>query len=245
MEEILIVDHDHFELSANQYLGTVHPTGYSFIESFTCDTNIACWIYSVNENRISKTIGMVQGQNTTIVTYKNLSGGAIGLQLVPLLVYRDYYALFHKNERFNFYTQAISEQYLKIYAGYGAHPLFIKFSKVTWKEEHNWFYNLQYEREKERGSDFEEDTICIGKALIGPGNNDTMQIVFSTEEIASKDFQFLPSAPFLPALPIFVNDLVTSGNQFYCKQAQHPWQNNYCRLPLVCRLGPRYHDSHS
>lgn len=109
---------------------------------------------------------MPHGSNATIVEYENAGNETITLELNPLLVHRDYHSLFQENEYFNFYTEQPEPNLLKIYAHYGAPPLFVQFSKGTFASNPTWFKNFEYEAEQERGLDFHEDAKSIGMIQI-------------------------------------------------------------------------------
>ena len=105
IEETLIADSVSYQLSSNQYPGKVNPEGYGFIENYNCDTEKATFKYNVVNCSLEKTIEIIQGENTVVLTYTNSSEQAVELLLMPLLVYKDYHALFYEDEQFNFYKE--------------------------------------------------------------------------------------------------------------------------------------------
>ncbi|HYZ83127.1 MAG TPA: glycogen debranching enzyme N-terminal domain-containing protein, partial [Bryobacteraceae bacterium] len=100
VEETLVVDGERFELSANRYPGTVHPKGFSRLESFTLDP-FPVWVYQCGEARLEKTLFLVYGTNTLVLEYRLKSSGEAQLELRPQLAFRDYHALSHKNDYFD------------------------------------------------------------------------------------------------------------------------------------------------
>ncbi len=215
LEETLVINRESFELSSNQYPDKIHPQGYSFIQNFVAETDKATWLYTVNGCQIQKTISVVQGQNTVVVTYQNLSAQSVELQLMPLLVYRDYHAMFFEQEKFDFYTEEIANNYLKIYAEYGAKPVYMQLDKGDWKTSHNWYKRFQYKQEEARGFNFEEDAISIGKADIELAVNEIVQIIFSTNEIEDiSNNTSLFKIEDNKTNRHFIDDLITSSRQF-------------------------------
>ena len=211
LQETVTVNGAAFELSSNQFPNNVHPQGYNYFESFNTDTNKAVWLYTVNNCTLQKTIEMVKGKNEVMVTYKNLSLESMDVQLMPLLVYRDYHALFYEQAEFNYYTELLTENYFKVFAKYEAHPLYIKITKGSWQAKHNWYKKFQYKQEQLRGFDYEEDAISIGKATIQLAKNEVVSIVFSTTEIDVVK----PLAKLAKAKKTnFIDDLITSSRQF-------------------------------
>ncbi|HEY2866298.1 MAG TPA: glycogen debranching enzyme N-terminal domain-containing protein, partial [Pyrinomonadaceae bacterium] len=53
LEETLTIDGTAYELSSNQYPGTVHPTGFEFIRSFRLDP-FPIWTYEVDGVELEK-----------------------------------------------------------------------------------------------------------------------------------------------------------------------------------------------
>lgn len=247
VEETIIRDNESIQLSTNQFPGAVSPQGYIYIDSFEASVNKAIWIYKGDEFHLQKTIHLVQGVNTVIITYKNLHEKAIRLQLLPLLVYRDYHALFHQDDTFNFYSEKMKDNGLKIYAEYGAYPLFIQFSKGDWQNENAWYKNFQYIREKERGFDFEEDAMTIGRLITTIEGNEEIQIIFSTEEIKDDIIDELRTEEnSFSHLPKFVNDLITSSRQFVVQRkstggatliAGYHWFTDWGRDTMIALRG--------
>ncbi|MEO6538548.1 MAG: glycogen debranching enzyme N-terminal domain-containing protein, partial [Ferruginibacter sp.] len=148
IEETLIADGVSYELSSNQYPGAVHPGGYSFMEDYNCETEKAIFNYKMADYSLKKTIEIAEGENTVILTYTNSSAKAVTLVLMPLLVYKDYHVLFYQDEQFDFYKEDLDENYFRVYPKYQAHPLYIKFTKGSWKAEHDWYKKIQYKQEE-------------------------------------------------------------------------------------------------
>ncbi len=214
IEETLIADGVPYELSSNQYPGKIHPEGYGFMESYNCETEKATFKYSVANCSLEKTLEIIQGENIVVVTYTNSSAQAIELLLMPLLVYKDYHALFYQDEQFNFYKEDLGDNYFKVYAKYEAHPLYVKFTKGSWKDEHDWYKKIQYKQEEARGFNFEEDAISIGKVEVSLVANESMQLIFSTDEIKKRKKKVVKKVADTNDYPAFINDLIKSSRQF-------------------------------
>ena len=214
IEETLIADGVSYELSSNQYLGAIHPEGYGFIESYNCDTEKATLKYSIPNCSLEKRIEIIQGENTVMLTYTNSSEQAVELLLMPLLVYKDYHALFYEDEQFNFYKEDLGDGYFKVFAKYEAHPLYVKFTKGSWAAEHDWYKKMQYKQEEARGFDFEEDAISIGKVEVSLAANENMQLIFSTGEIKKIIKKAVKKTADANDYPAFINDLIKSSRQF-------------------------------
>ena len=90
--------HAHYQgrilgLSAQDYVGgTVHPDGYRRAEAFMLNGGLPVWSFSLGDARLTQSIWMAQGANTTYVRFRLESGsGPVRLHLSPLCTWRDYH----------------------------------------------------------------------------------------------------------------------------------------------------------
>ena len=79
-EETLIVDGKRYELSSNQFPGTVHPEGYKYLTSFRLDP-FPIWAFNVDGCEIEKRVFMVYGESTTVTRWAVKSSHAATLEL--------------------------------------------------------------------------------------------------------------------------------------------------------------------
>src|SRR5215813_11520118 len=81
-EEAIIIDGRRYELSTNQYPGVVHAQGFNHQVGFRLDP-FPTFLYEVEGAQLTKSVFMVQGENTTVVQYelKNTPRGACDIKL--------------------------------------------------------------------------------------------------------------------------------------------------------------------
>ncbi|HKG97528.1 MAG TPA: glycogen debranching enzyme N-terminal domain-containing protein, partial [Pyrinomonadaceae bacterium] len=97
LEEILLVDGERYELSANQYPDAVHPQGFQYQTGFRLDP-FPKFTYDVKGVRLEKSVFMVQGENTTVVQYEiyttesQTDPSRYSLEIRPLIGFRDYHS---------------------------------------------------------------------------------------------------------------------------------------------------------
>src|SRR5205823_11934552 len=99
LEEVLFVNGERYELSANQYPAAVHPQGFRFLTRFRLDPFPVC-TFNAGGVELEKTVLMVHGENTTAIEYRVVSAptdAKISLELLPLIAFRDYHSLMHEN----------------------------------------------------------------------------------------------------------------------------------------------------
>ncbi len=254
IEETVFGLHDTYGLSSNRYGDVIYPQGYQHIESFD-RFPLPSWTYRFGEHTLVKTIGMVQGQNTTVVAYRNAGTETMNLRLNPLLVHRDYHSLFHQQPQFDFYAVR-SGRSLKIHAQYGAAPLYLSFSAGDFVEIRHWFNRFTYRHEQQRGLDFQEDAYSIGFVmhLLEPGK--TMYLTCSTEPpapdfdpgamLTTETARVLALRDVHPTTDSFLQDLVVSANQFIVQRksvgtetiiAGYHWFTDWGRDTMIALRG--------
>ena len=160
LEETLVVDGARHDLAVNCYPGTVHPCGNQLQGSFRMDP-FPTFVWQVEDVELSKSIFLVHHSNAVVVEYLLRAQGAavkrdIRLELRPLLAFRGYHELSHQNDSFRGDYTA-SEGHLSI-APYASLPT-LHFAHHAAQVEKTgfWYYNFEYQRERERGLDFSED----------------------------------------------------------------------------------------
>ena len=159
-EETILIDNEPYEISSNEYPGTVHPEGFQYLRSFRLDP-FPIWIYEIDGIEIERRIFMVNGQNTTVAKWRVLSkvGGRardLSLKLKPLLSFVDYHAL--QQESGDLIVDYASEGDVITLEPEGEAPqLYFKNNSVELENAGYWYRNFEYRVEKYRGFDHSED----------------------------------------------------------------------------------------
>ena len=159
-EETVTIDGAVFELSANRYPDKVYPEGYKYLKNFRLDP-FPVWTFEVGGIEIEKKIFMVYGENTTVCRWTAVGGrrskdSDIKLDLKPLLAFRDYHHLRHDAENFNPGFQ-VSGKIISVKPVPEMPALFFSHNARTVAETGFWYRDFQYEIERERGFDFNEN----------------------------------------------------------------------------------------
>ncbi len=248
IEEKIIVDEKEYELSANQYPGSIHPTGFQYLTDYKVDNNQAVIDFKDDDFSVTKLLSVVQGENTTIIQYTNNGASSIQLELNPMLVYKDYHGLFMRADEFDFFTEQTGETRLKVFAKYEAEPLYINVSAGNWNLHHSWYTNFELVVEDERGFPFTEDAMNIGtlSVFLMPGEN--ISINFSTMENAGLEIVPLKEKYFTDdkKVPAFVKALEASSRQFIVQRkstggstiiAGYHWFTDWGRDTMIAMRG--------
>ena len=186
LEETLIIDGRRYELSTNQYPGAVHPQGFKYQIGFRLDP-FPIFTYEVEGVRLEKSVFMVPGENTTVMQYAwsgALLGGRntalIGLEVRPLIAFRDYHSTTHENGSLN--SNVETQSGLTSVRPYSDLPT-LHFAHDAAQIDTNgfWYRNFQYSVEQERGLDFAEDLFSPCALTFELNAHTEIAIVASTE----------------------------------------------------------------
>ena len=160
LEETVLIDGEPFELSANQYPGSVHPRGFECLASFRLDP-FPIWTYTLGPVEVEKRTFMPHGRNAAVVTYKARSkkrgrDHKIEMTLRPLLSFVDYHHLQHQTDRFNGDLVEI-EGAVEMRPMPDLPSIYFSHNGANVTKTGYWYRNFEYEIEQERGFDFRED----------------------------------------------------------------------------------------
>ena len=165
LEETLLVNGQHFDLSTNQYPGTtpdsvtLYPQGYRYLKQFRLDP-FPTFVYEVAGVEVKKSLFLVHGENTVVVEYelRPLTSTAVNcvLELRPLIAFRDYHSTTHHNDALD-RTVSIREGTVSITPYHGLPTLQVAHNAQHAEETGNWYFNFHYAAERERGLDESED----------------------------------------------------------------------------------------
>ena len=154
-EETLVVGGERFELGVNRYPGAVHPNGQQYLAGFRLDP-FPVFTYRAGGVEIEKRVFMVHGENTTVVEYEVRGGGECSLEVSPLIAFRDYHSTTHRNDAINGAVEfAAGLASVEPYAGLPR--LYFSHNAAEAHAAGSWYFNFEYDRERERGLDFQED----------------------------------------------------------------------------------------
>lgn len=252
-EFILSENREFIPLTSNQYPGSVYPEGYKNLEEFERNP-IPTFHYNTKAGKVSKSIFMPYGSNTTIVEYTNTGSESLKLSIHPLFNDRDFHALTREHKDFTFEYVRINQN-IKVQLGHWSTPVFCSFNKGDFFEDRTWYKGMEYLREYDRGFDYIEDTYQIGyvEILLKPGESASM-IYTIDETMLNEDPSTLKEAELerlkklVPAgvSNSFYKDLIVSADQFVVKRkstnsdtiiAGYHWFTDWGRDTMIAMLG--------
>ena len=153
LEETVTVGGRRYELGCNRYPGVVYPEGYQYLREFRLEA-WPVFVYDLDGVTVEKRVFMVAGENTTVIEYS--AGADCTLELRPLISFRDYHSTTHRNDALN--AKYENEGGVVVLRPYGDLPaLYLAHNAASVADGAGWYYNFEYDRERERGLDFRED----------------------------------------------------------------------------------------
>ncbi|MDI1243747.1 MAG: amylo-alpha-1,6-glucosidase [bacterium] len=255
IEETVTIASESFELSSNQYPGSVNPTGFRYLVSFKLDP-FPIWTFAVGGVEIEKRVFMVHGRNATVVTYKIIykSGGkrqAASMTLRPLLSFVDYHHLQHQTTDFNGeISQSGGMIRMRPFADMPS--LYAAHNGVQVEPTGYWYNNFEYAIEKERGFDFRED--LFQPFEIAFDLNKPASVILATEnDVSASDVPNLEKQEIkrrknlikiAKAKSEFEQQLVLAADQFIVKRGEghtiiagYPWFSDWGRDTMIALPG--------
>jgi predicted glycogen debranching enzyme len=254
LEETLIVAGERFELSSNQYPGTVHPQGHLYLEEFRLDP-FPTFVYRAAGVTVEKRVWMLHGENTTVIQYELLRTNArpaCALEIRPLIAFRDYHALTHRNDALDRRVQ--TKPQLVTVAPYADLPaLHFAHDASSVHPTGDWYLNFCYRVEEERGLDAREDLFNPFLLRFDFADGLSASIIASTVERSIlqvselRDREIVRRAAVRDAAPFadaFVRDLAVAADQFIVKRgdletviAGYHWFSDWGRDTMIALPG--------
>lgn len=263
LDETLSSGEEDFHLFCNRFPGAVVPRGHEHLTSFEKDL-FPVFEYEAGGIRLRKTVAAVDGENTTLVLYEVLEApGPFTLTLRPFLAARDHHNLTAANGSISPET-TFAAGALHLRPVSGAPDLFVQVPGASFDPAPQWWYRFEYEVDRQRGFDFQEDLWTPGvlRREMGPG--DRLGIVISTADPAGRDAFALfererrRREKILKGLPVqdgLARSLGLAADSFLVRRgpnpavvAGYPWFGEHSRdaliaLPGLCLVTGRHEEA--
>jgi predicted glycogen debranching enzyme len=192
-EEWVVVGDTRYYLSCHQYPGVVHPRGHENLIGFRLDP-WPIWTYRLGPVVLEKSLTMIHAQNTIVLSYK-LRKEAQGVELVlrPLLTGRDFHGL-HKENNDLHVQPDIHNGVCAISPYPGVPTVYFHHNAKEFAPGFNWYRQMEYAREIERGLDAHEDAWSPGEFRFAFTNGQEAIMVVTSEGAGYFDSSFLLNA---------------------------------------------------
>jgi predicted glycogen debranching enzyme len=194
LDEWVLIGGTRYDLSAHQYPGVINPRGDRNLVGFRLDP-WPIWTYRLDTLVLEKSLAMIHGQNTVIITYKvRKENVETELVIRPFLTGRFFHTLHRENPSLN--PQADVRTGVVILNPYppGIPPIYFHQNAKEYVPGFNWYRQMEYARERERGLEFREDCWSPGEFHFTLRSNQEAVLVLTTEGAGYFDSTFLLNA---------------------------------------------------
>jgi predicted glycogen debranching enzyme len=243
--------HRH-ELGANEYAdGTVHPRGFTHLESFRLEGTVPVWTYAIADALLECRVFMAYGRNTTYVEYRLVgASGPVALELTPLCAWRDY----HWQQRGDApLAVARTDGGCEVRGSGGSYRILGRGAEFELAPD--WHWHVAHAIERERGLGDGEDLFRPGRfaATLSPGATATLiattELELPPDSDAVLDAVRAREAELLASLPSSWSAarrrLVLAADQFVVARgtrgstiiAGYPWFTDWGRDTMIALPG--------
>lgn len=254
IEETIVIDGKEINLSSSiTKEGILNPAGWLHLERFEREP-LPTWYYQVGDVMLIKTICMIYGQNSSLVTYKLLGNGRnVALKLRPHFVFRDFHGNTFKNDGVCL-EPTVQERQLSLQPFFNAPTLHMRWDKGQFVNDSKWHQNIVLQLEHERGLPDKEDDFSSGYLEVSPLSGSASLIVsdspigsFNPIDIRKREEQRLEAiANGLNSSDSFLRQLLVAADQFIVDRqstgaksiiAGYPWFSDWGRDSLISLPG--------
>lgn len=243
-----IIDHkSEFDLGIHKYQGDIYyPRGHKYIRDYEVDL-VPKTVYRVGNTILIKESLLVENEQQMLLKYTlQTNNTSIRFRIRPFLAFRNIHSLskanLYANTKVKYVANGISS---KLYQGYP--NLFLQVSKYAeYIHAPDWYYNIEYLREMERGYAYQEDLFVPGYFELTLKNNESIIFSASTIEINPTTLKrkFDSQAQKRIRRDSFKNCLINSAQQFIAKKdkkteiiAGFPWFGTWGRDTFISLPG--------
>ncbi len=257
-EETVLINGQPFELSANQYPDSVYPDGYTLLNSFTLKP-FPTWQFEVKGDFgsliVEKSVFMANGENTVVIEYKFTTQSKIQdlkLEIRPLVAFRDYHHLRHVETDFKIgFQQTKNGVAFTPLANFPT--LYFSCKPILIEQTGFWYRNFEYQRERERGFDFQEDLFQPFTLKFDASSSQKISLLVSTEQRSISDVNNLLEKEIARRAEIvqnaavsddFLEQLASAADQFIVSRgddksiiAGYHWFSDWGRDTMIALPG--------
>jgi len=247
LDESIIQHEAQFNLGIHKYPGDYYePKGHKYLRNFEYDS-VPQFTYRVGGVVLTKTRILVEDENQILIKYtlEDAHSPTI-LRFKPFLAFRNVHELSKANMFANSkYTEVKNGIKMKLYDGYP--ELYMQFSKeVDFVPVPDWYRNIEYIKEQERGYDYQEDLLVPGYFELSIKKGESIYFSGSTTEHEPSDLKKYYAIETKRRITgnSFVNCLLNSAEQFLWERkdgndiiAGFPWYESIPRQTLTALPG--------
>ncbi len=186
LEEWLDLDGRSYPLSANLYPGAIHPAGFEHCTEFSTDP-WPTWTFDCGGVGVRREHFMVRDRDLVVVRWTLLGKKhqQALLRVRPKLTGRDYHATHHENGSLS--REAAIEEGRVTWQLYPGVPSVRAFHSGSYRHAPDWYRQVQFPRERERGLDDAEDWWSPGEFRFDLSSGSARTLAFTSEPVETLD----------------------------------------------------------
>jgi predicted glycogen debranching enzyme len=239
-----VIQHDaSFNLGIHKFPGGVYqPKGHKYLREFNAEP-IPSSVYRVGGVVLRKEIIFSSNEDRLLIRYTlEEAHSPTTLRLTPLLAFRNVHSLTRANVNIEKkYSKIKNGVKMRMYTGYSY--LHLQTSKQSeYTHVPDWYYNIEYQEEQERGYEYQEDLYTPGffEFRIRKGESVIFSAGIKEAEPRLLKRKFTNEVKNRIPRDNFENCLVNSAEQFIVKQgkkaeimAGFPWFGRWGRDTFI------------
>jgi predicted glycogen debranching enzyme len=247
LDETIIQHDNESNLGIHKFQGDIYnPKGHKYVTNFEADV-VATTTYRVGGVILKKESLFVDGEEQILLRYTlEEAHSPTRIKFRPFLAFRNMHGLTHANMEANTHiTKVPNGIKSKMYAGFPS--LYMQFSKKTeFVQVPDWYYNIEYVKEQERGYDYKEDLFVPGYFETDLKKGETLFFSASLIESDPENFErkFTTQLKSRTSRDSFKNCLVNAAQQFFVRKdkkteivAGFPWFGTWGRDTFISLPG--------
>ncbi|KPK83902.1 MAG: amylo-alpha-16-glucosidase [Bacteroides sp. SM23_62_1] len=246
-DETIVEMGKEFNLGIHKYEGDNYvPKGHKYIRDFEAET-VARTTFRVGNVVLIKESLLVEREQQILIRYTlEDSQMPVTIRFRPFLAFRNYHTLSKANLHANTKVRHVRNGIMsRLYEGYPG--LYMQFSrKPQFVHVPDWYYNIEYMRELERGYNYKEDLLVPGYFEVHMKKGDIIVFSAATKEASPESLKKKYEKELSKRIPrtSYYNCLANSAQQFIVRKnknteiiAGFPWFGTWGRDTFIALPG--------
>lgn len=246
LDETVIQHGAPFNLGIHRYAGGVYsPNGHKYIREFDCES-VPRMTYRVGGVILTKEKLFISEENRILIRYTLVEAHSpTKLRFKPFLAFRESNSLVMANDKINREILPVENGVATcLYDGFPT--LYMQFSrKAEWVDEPNWYNNIEYVKDLERGVPYMEDLWVPGYFEVPIKKGESIIFSAGVSEVRPRTLSKMYRDEIAHRTPrsSFFNCLKNAAKQFYLREnnkmyvlSGYPWgivlaRNTFMAVP--------------